>query len=180
MRRLATVLVVITLLVPLPAAHAQRVEPAGRDSARAACIARLPIAAMVRVRTREPGFVEHLGMVIAARTDGLVLLREGGDTVCVPAVQVHTLHRSAGFRTPSEAMARGAGRGPLIGAGVGFIVTTVVAIVERRNGCSDCLFSRTWVSAVLSTGFTIATTVIGGLVGLDVREQWVREWPPRR
>lgn len=171
------VLLVALLSVIARAGGAQEAPAPSPDLA--AAIGTVSVGATIRLRTRELPTYGIAGMLQAHVPGGVRLLANGephdvsfGD---IRAAEMHVGRRDAG-----EAFGRGALRGFVVGAVIGTTATLVMYQHERRNGCGDCFIPATAVVGAGSVLLTVATTGIGGLVGLARRDRWKRVWPPER
>lgn len=156
----AGALLALGLLVPTSAAHAQRIDV-------------LPAGARVRVypRVRPPLVVQ--GTVVRADS-GVLTLAVGRrrTTRELAAGDIHRIEQLVGRRSVGSALGRGALRGALVGAGIGVLATGITAVAERRDPCDECFIPMTAAVGAASVAFTMATTAVGGVVGLLRRDRW--------
>ncbi len=134
----------------------------------------LPVGVRLRAGSVVPPGARQAGTLIASDSVSLTLLTAdyGERRILLndlTRLDLHVSRRSAG-----SAFAQGAGVGFLVGLGIGTIATGAMAVYESTHGCGDCIIPGTVIVGILSAGFTAASTVIGGGVGLATRDRWRR------
>jgi hypothetical protein len=83
-------------------------------------------------------------------------------------------------RPASEAFGRGAPVGAIVFGALA--VTAVAAAVTHdvRGNCGECIPPASVIIVPVTYLFTIAGTVLGGVVALPFDYRWQRVWPPDR
>ena len=109
-----------------------------------------------------------------------VRLATGDGLRVVSFEEMRVAERHAGRRPALQAFARGALTSLAVGAVIGTTATLLAVRQDRRDDCTTCMLTSTAVVGAMSVVFTIATTGIGGSVGLRRRDRWERLWPPSR
>jgi hypothetical protein len=138
----------------------------------------LTVGAKIRVQRAAPVWTMVRGTYVTRDSVSFVLDESDGSGVRtnIPMIEVKSVEMSVRQRTSGEAFKRGAGRGALVGIGVGAILMTLATISDARD--NDSYIPARAVASVFSVLLTGVTTLVGGGIGLAARDQW-REVPFR-
>lgn len=165
-RRIALLLALLSGAL-LTAGAPRAVEAQHRDS--------LPIGAYVRATRfeRNPPRIE--GILESADSTSLHIrpIAEREARV-VPRADIAYLSRRVEVDRAWPAFRRGAKWGAIAGVVTSVVVVAAVGIDEARNPCGECFFPPTGLVALTAIPFTAATTLVGGVLGVALRNPWER------
>ena len=159
----------IPRLVPLAAAAlvlaAAPLRAQGAPSALPDSGARVRVTLVDRTRI--------VGRLVRREPDGWLVRRDRGDLVAITPPFVDALDVSRGELSPEGGFGRGARSGALAG-GVFSLALGAVLLAQEGGDCDDCMTSPVLAVGILGGGLTLATTLVGGILGSQQRERWER------
>ncbi len=163
------------LLRLAPAATAIALVLATAAPATAQRLDHLTAGAHVRVRPRVTPPAVVSGEIVRADSASITVARGRRRTpVTFARDDIARIDMRVSRRSVGSAIGRGALRGAIVGVVVGGIATGAAAISDARSPCNECFFPAVLIVGVYGAAFTVATTVVGGAIGLAFRDRWER------